>query len=84
MINQMQPKPGEMNTNPGDKLPAQALVGDALNLGGTTDDTTNSLTEKLKKNKKSLPGVGFKPPVGSSKSKKAVSSLKKMKKKAKK
>lgn len=75
-------KPGVMPNPAEGLLENKAMLGDVLNGGGTNTETKDSISLKLKNNKKMLPGVGFQKP--SKEAKKASSSLKKMKKKVKK
>jgi hypothetical protein len=81
----MMPKKPMPTTMPGDpmaKLPLAAMAGEGMNSSALPDDLA-SIKSKLKANKKSLPGVGFKPPMGSKAAKKAASSVKKAHKKMK-
>lgn len=73
--------------NPAELLPAAAMAGNAINAGPASappmPDVLASIKSKLAPAKgKGLPGVGFKKPL-SSKGKKAVSSIKKLRSKLK-
>jgi hypothetical protein len=80
----MVPKKPMPITAPGDpteRLQMSAMAGDAINASGMPLDLNNSIKEKLNANKKSLPGVGFKPPMGSGKANRAAKCVKKANKK---